>query len=82
MAIKDDLKPWLVEALRALGGRGKIVEICKAVWKEHQAELQDSGNLFYTWQYDIRWAANGLRREHIMKAAEVSPKGIWELAAK
>ncbi len=82
MATKDDLKTWLVEALEILGGRGTIVAICRTVWDGHAEELTSSGNLFYTWQYDIRWAANRLRREGVMKSAEVSPEGIRELAAK
>jgi len=82
MATKDDLKTWLVEALESLGGRGTIVTICKAVWEKHGGELQESGNLFFTWQYDIRWAANRLRRENVMKSAEISPEGLWELAGR
>jgi len=37
---------------------------------------------FFTWQYDIRWAANLLRRSGLMKPAESSPHGLWELSGK
>jgi len=37
------------------------------------------GDLFYTWQYDMRWAATKLRRDGKLKAATRSPKGTWEL---
>ena len=73
------LDGWIIEALRWLGGSATIVEMCKRVWERHQSDLQNSGELFYTWQYDIRWAANRLRRERKLKAAEVSPRGVWEI---
>lgn len=80
MATKQDLQDWVVEALRTNGGRATLVEVAKHIWKSHERDLRSSGDLFYTWQYDMRWAANGLRRRNIMKAAEVSPNGVWELA--
>jgi hypothetical protein len=79
MASKYDLAEWLVEALKANGGKGTIVTLCKQIWKNHENELRASGDLFYTWQYDVRWAANELRRTGRMKAVEVSSRGIWEL---
>ena len=66
MAAKEDLKAWLVEALEELGGSGKIVQICVIVWKHHEMDLKTSGDLFFTWQYDIRWAATSLRKEGIL----------------
>ena len=80
MPNKLDLVPWLEDALRALGGRGTIAQICKKIWESHEADLRASGDLFFTWQYDVRWAANELRRKKVMKANEISPKGLWELA--
>jgi hypothetical protein len=80
MATKHDLIDWLHHALRACGGRGRIPELCKYVWDHHEEELRRSGDLFYTWQYDIRWAGYQLRQQGIMKSDKVSPKGIWELA--
>ena len=79
MATKNDLVDWLYEALRGLG-RGRIPYLCKFVWENHEQELRQSGELFYTWQYDIRWAAYQLRKSNKMKQQALSPKGIWELA--
>ena len=79
MAHKKDLRKWLIEALKARNGSASIVEICKYVWKNYENELRRSGNLFFTWQYDIRWSATQLRKEGIMRATDLSPKGIWEL---
>lgn len=63
MANRDDLDQWLVEALKAPGGSGSIVGVCKHIWEQHESELRDAGDLFYKWQYDVRWAANRLRRK-------------------
>jgi len=80
MVDRDDLKPWIIEALKAQGGSATLLHVVKKVWERHQLELEASGDLFFTWQYDIRWAATALRKQKKMKAAEVSPHGIWELA--
>jgi hypothetical protein len=81
MATREDLEGWLIEALTALGGRGSIVNVCKKIWEKRQSDLGTSGDLFYTWQYDVRWTANRLRRRKLMKSVEQSPAHIWELAS-
>jgi hypothetical protein len=80
MATKHNLVDWLFEALRAAEGRGRISELCKHVWENHEDDLRASEDLFYTWQYDIRWAAYQLRKQGKMKPDTLSPKGIWELS--
>ena len=80
MATKYDLETWLTEALKALGGSGRIAGICKHVWEAHEAELRDSGELFYTWQYDVRWAAQRLRNAGVLKPAKGRRGRPWELA--
>jgi len=79
MIAKPILKEWLIEVLENKNGKASIVDICKFVWEKHKEELENSGDLFYTWQYDIRWAATELRRIGKMKDAHISPEGIWEL---
>jgi hypothetical protein len=74
MAKKSDLQTWIVDALTELGGSAAIPEVCKWVWDRHEGELRDSGDLFYTWQYDIRWAAHRLRRK-----GALSGSGTWRL---
>ena len=73
------LQELVVEALKAHNGQAGIVEVCKHIWANHENELRQSGDLFFTWQYDVRWAANQLRRNGALRAAEASPRGIWEL---
>ncbi|HHW25100.1 MAG TPA: hypothetical protein GXX22_06560 [Clostridiales bacterium] len=76
---REDLPDILYDSLKKLGGRSNIVDVCKYVWEHYKEELEKSGDLFYTWQYDIRWAATELRKTKRMKSVENSPKGIWEI---
>ena len=82
MATKHDLVDWLHEALVASGGRGRIADLCKVVWDRHERDLRASGELFYTWQYDIRWAGYQLRKAGKLRPDTLSPKGVWELSGK
>ncbi|MBO8129881.1 MAG: hypothetical protein H0Z39_11955 [Peptococcaceae bacterium] len=82
MVSRDKLKEWLIEALIANGGAASIIEVCKYIWETYEADLRNSGDLFYTWQYEIRWAATQLRKVGIIRAAKLSPRGIWELQDK
>lgn len=54
---------WVVEALDQLGGTAGVLEVSRQVWKNHEDALRESGDLFYTWQYDLRWAATRLRKD-------------------
>lgn len=80
MASKNDLPAWVHDALKTHRGSAHLVEVAKHIWIHHEPELKASGNLLFTWQYDMRWAANKLRRDGRMKPVSDSPKGVWELA--
>jgi hypothetical protein len=80
MATKHDLTGWLEQALKASGGSASIADVCRHVWSLHEEELRHSGDLFFTWQYDIRWAAHQLRLEGRMRPVNSSPRGVWELS--
>ena len=69
----------IIKALNQNSGSADIITICRYVWNNYEMDLRQSGEFFYSWQYDIRWAATKLREENILKPAESSPKGIWEL---
>lgn len=77
---RTDLDTWVVEAIRSLGGRASVVDIAKEIWKRHEDDLRASGDLFYTWQYEYRWSGKRLRDNGKLRAAEVSPRGVWVLA--
>ena len=51
---KDLLPELLVHCLKELGGEATIVQVCKRFWLHYEDELKHSGDLLYTWQYDIR----------------------------
>lgn len=66
MADREDLKKWVVEALKENGGQAALIDVAKHIWMHHEKELRASGDLFYKWQYDMRWAAMVLRKQGIM----------------
>lgn len=76
---KDMLPNLLYGVLKDMGGRASIIPVCKEFWAKYENDLRNSGDLFYTWQYDIRWAATTLRKAGRMVAANVSPSGVWEI---
>ena len=82
MANKNDLMEWCLEALRALGGSAHHIDVAKYVWQVHEQELRQSGELFYTWQYDLRWAAKKLRDQGELRSVTGGSRGdgIWRLA--
>ena len=58
---------------------GTIVEISRAVWDRHEDDLRESGDLFYTWQYDLRWAGLKLRKADVLLPASDEERGMWRL---
>ena len=79
MLSKNDLKDVVFDAIRPKGGRASIVEVAEIIWRDHGDELSKSGPLFFTWQYDMRWAATALRRDGKLAAEASSQRGVWEL---
>ena len=79
MATKEDLPDWVAAVLKANGGSARLLEVAKYIWVNYESELRLSGDLFYKWQYDMRWAANQLRNSGVMKPVSGSPTGVWEL---
>ncbi|SNC61200.1 hypothetical protein SAMN05445756_0433 [Kytococcus aerolatus] len=76
MATQTDLKPWILDALTALGGQAHWVDVAKHIWGAHEDELRASGDLFYTWQYKLGWAAKQLVDEGRL---EKPGRGVWIL---
>jgi hypothetical protein len=74
---KADLKIWIIDALRDLGGQGRIWEMSKHIWDHHDKELKAAGPLFYTWQYDMRWAGQKLQKEG--KLSKAGKNYTWYL---
>ncbi len=80
MASRETFEKWVTEALEEHNGKATILEVSKFIWTNYEKELRKDEETFYKWQYIFRWAAKVLREKGIMKAANISPKGIWELA--
>ncbi len=62
MATNDDLKAWILDALSEIGPT-QVARICQHIWDNHETELRQSGDLFYTWQYAMRWAGQTLQND-------------------
>ena len=80
MTTKDDLKVWILEALHRFGGKAWLIDVAEFVWDNHEAELKQNRNLFFRWQYVMRWAATELRKEGLMKDNKRTEP--WELTSK
>ena len=75
---RDLLKGWVLEALEAEGGSAKVPIIAKQIWDNHEADLRVRGDMFYTWQYQMRWAGQVLQQAG--KLVKDDPKrGYWSL---
>ena len=80
MLTREDLQDLVIEALKANGGKARIFEVCKYIWDNYEKELKASDKLLYTWQYDVRWAAQALRDSGALKPVHGSRFRLWELA--
>lgn len=78
MVAKADLSDWVVEALKSNGGEGSILYVAKHIWDNHHTDLKGT-DLFYSWQYDMRWAATNLRKRGLLVAADDDRRGKWTL---
>lgn len=76
---REELQEWVLQALKESGGSASILVVAKHIWKHREHELRASEDLFYTWQYDMRWACTKLRNAGIVRDATISPRGQWEL---
>ena len=79
MITKSELKDWVLAGLNDLGGTGRIVQVAKHIWDHHEQDLRAAGDLFYTWQYDMRWAAQELQDEG--KISKSGKKRAWVLTS-
>jgi hypothetical protein len=77
---RPSLTAWLLEALRARGGAGSAVDLTRDIWRQHEEELRAGGDLFYTWQHDLRRVAARLRDEGRLAPAATDDSGVWRLA--
>lgn len=79
MVTRESMKLCIIACLQQRGGSGWPREVSKYVWDNHEGELKASGDLLYTWQYDIRWAAQQLRNDGVLKPVNGRRDLPWEL---
>jgi hypothetical protein len=81
MATKSDLGPWLLDALESMEGSAHHVRVAEHIWTHHEIDLKESGDLLYTWQYDLRWAAQSLRAAGTLSPIdrERRHEGLWSI---
>ena len=79
MTARAELVDWVYEAVKENGGTATIVQVASHIWKNHESDLKRSGDLFYTWQYDMRWAAQRLRDTGKFKPKNLSNRREWEI---
>src|SRR2546422_10416511 len=77
---RDALMPLVIDALNANGGCARVVDVPLHLWEHHENQLRESGDLLYTWQYDVRWAAQKLRNTRKLKAVHKDRSRPWEPA--
>ena len=80
MVTRADMMEWVLRALRDLGGKGWPKDVAKYVWENYEDDLRASGDILYTWQYDLRWAAQKLRNSGRLKPVHGRRDLPWELA--
>ncbi|WP_167601565.1 hypothetical protein [Celeribacter sp. HF31] len=77
---RDDLRLWVFEALKALGGKAYLIDVADHIWTHHEADLRTNRTRLLKWQYEMRWGATQLRKQGYMKENTTSEP--WELTAK
>jgi len=75
---KADLTGWVIDALKSNGGEASILYVARHIWEHHEKDLAGH-DLFYSWQYDMRWAATELRKKGLMVPADDDRRGKWTL---
>ena len=74
---RPSLTAWLLESLRAHGGAASLIQVARDIQHRHEDELRRSGDLYFTWQHDLRRVAASLRDEGRLAP---SSDGVWRLA--
>ena len=77
---REDLEAWVIAALEASGGAAAPIAVARHIWQNHEAELRNGGDMFYKWQYDMRWSARALRNKGLLKEVGVGERGKWCLS--
>lgn len=77
MMTRNKLSEIIVDCLKRNNGKATLLEVSKYIWNNYENELRESGRMFYTWQYDLRWEATKLRKRKVIRNSE--DNAFWEL---
>lgn len=77
METTPGMHQWIAEALADDDCGRDALSVSRHVWEHHEQELRDAGDLFWTWQIELRDALAALQEQR--SAAEAAPRtGPWE----
>jgi hypothetical protein len=76
---RHHLVQWVEDALRKLGGSARIVDVAREISRAHANDLEGAGDLNFTWQYDMRWAALKLSKAGRVALSNKAGQGRWAL---
>jgi len=87
---REDLPDILYNIIKSFpNGSATMQQIFRRFWNLYKKKLNEADDIFYTWNYEIRWAATELRKQGRMKPAhsrentrggeDTSRIGIWEI---
>jgi hypothetical protein len=75
---RNDLVSAVQRAIAHYDGEATIVQVAQYIWENDEAELRSSGDLFYTWQYEMRWAAQRLRDSGKLRLGKRDGRNTWQ----
>jgi hypothetical protein len=76
---RKEFSPWVIAALENHSGTANIFQISKYVWDNYHHIISQDSKMLYTWQYELRWAIQNLKKELKIQHKEKSIRGTWEL---
>jgi hypothetical protein len=54
----------------------RSVQLSREIWQRHEPDPRVSGDLFFTWQHDVRWATYELRKSCAMRNRRAAPGSL------
>ena len=78
---RNGIAELVTKALENLGGSAHIHDVSKELWSLLKKRgITEKDDIFYTWQYDMRWASHKLRNSGNLQKSNISnlPKGYWK----
>ena len=78
----NPVEPMLIDALKATNKPTLIVDVSKFIWNKYYDELKANDELFFKWQYQLRWAKDHLKSCGILATKKQGVYSLWYLTGK